>query len=53
MEGQAHYVNAQGSVHWECTEWRSGTLVGVHNFFNWLLKLTNHKQSKVTCSIGH
>ena len=27
--------------------------LGVQNFFNWLLKLTNQKRPKVTCLIRH
>ena len=30
-----------------------GRLLRVQNFFNWLLNLTNQKQPKVTCLVGH
>ena len=38
----------EGSVH------RVGDRdLGVQNFFNWFLKLTNQKRPKVTCSARH
>ena len=37
LEGQALYVNVWGSVHWKRAN------LGVLNFFNGLLKLTNQK----------
>ena len=27
--------------------------LGVQNFFNWFLKLTNQKRPKVTCLVRH
>ena len=27
--------------------------LGMQNFFNWFLKLTNQKRSKVTCLVRH
>ena len=48
---KAVYTRGAGSL-CECTGWGSGHL-GVQIFFNWLLKLTNHKRPKVTCFIRH
>ena len=45
VEGQARYVNEQGSVQ------GGGVDTGGAKFFNWLLKLTNQKRPKVTCLI--
>ena len=41
----------------QCTLERSvqggGERPGDAKFFNWFLKLTNHKQTKVTCLVRH
>ena len=47
LEGEARYVNVQGSVLWECSMW--GVKTGGATFLNWLLKLTDQKPPKVTC----
>ena len=53
LKGQARYVNVRGSVH--CKEvYRVGDRdLGVQNFFNWFLKLTNQRRPKVTCLVRH
>ena len=53
LEGQAWYVNVQGSVHWKGVYRVGDRDLGVQNFFNWFLKLTNQKRSKVTCLVRH
>ena len=51
LKGQAHYVNVRGSVHWKGVYRVEDTDLGVQNFFNWFLKLTNQKRPKVTCLV--
>ena len=52
-KGQAQYVNVQGSVHWKGVYRVGDRDLGVQNFFNWFLKLTNQKRQKVTCLVRH
>ena len=52
-EGQARYVNVQGSVHWKGVYTVGDRDLGVQNFFNWFLKLTNQRRPKVTCLVRH
>ena len=47
LKGQAQYVNVRGSVQGGDRD------LGVQNFFNWLLKLTNQKRPNVTCLVHH
>ena len=42
-KGQAWYVNVRGSVHWKGVYRVGDRDLGVQNFFNWFLKLTNQK----------
>ena len=51
--GQAWYVNVRGSVHWKGVYRVGDRDLGVQNFFNWFLKLTNQKRPKVTCLVRH
>ena len=37
-----------GSVHWKGVHWVGDRDLGVQNFINWFLKLTNQKRPKVT-----
>ena len=53
QEGQAWYVNVQGSVHWKGVYRVGDRDLGVQNFLNWFLKLTNQKRPKVTCLVRH
>ena len=43
LKGQAQYVNVRGNVHWKRVYTVGDRDLGVQNFFNWFLKLTNHK----------
>ena len=43
LKGQAKYVNARGSVHWKGVYRVGDRDLGVQNFFNWFVKLTNQK----------
>ena len=52
-KGQARYVNVRGSVHWKGVYRVGDRDLGMHNFFNWFLKLTNQKRPKVTCLVRH
>ena len=53
LEGQARYVNVQGSVHWKGVYRVGDRDPGVQNFFVWFLKLTNQRRPKVTCLVRH
>ena len=53
LKGQARYVNVWGSVHWKGVYTVGDRDLGVQNFFNWILKLTNQKRPKVTCLVRH
>ena len=53
LKGQAQYVNVWGSVHWKGVYRVGDRDLGVHNFFNWFLKLTNQRRPKVTCLVCH
>ena len=49
LEGQARYVNIRDSVHWKGVYRVGDGDLGVQNFFNWFLKLTNQRRPKATC----
>ena len=53
LKGQAWYVNVRGSVHWKGVYRVGDRDLGVQNFFNWFLKLTNQRRPKVTCLVRH
>ena len=53
LEGQARYVNVRGSVHWKGVYRVGDRDLGVQNFLNWFLKLTNQRRPKVTCLVRH
>ena len=53
LKGQAQYVNVQGSVHWKGVYRVGDRDLGVQNFLNWFLKLTNQRRPKVTCLVRH
>ena len=53
LKGQAQYVNVLGSVHWKGVYRVGDRDLGVQNFFNWFLKLTNQRRPKVTCLVRH
>ena len=53
LKGQARYVNVQGSVHRKGVYRVGDSDLGVQNFFNWFLKLTNQRRPKVTCLVRH
>ena len=53
LKGQARYVNVRGSVHWKGVYRVGDRDLGVQNFFNWFLKLTNQKRPEVTCLVRH
>ena len=53
LKGQAWYVNVWGSVHWKGVYRVGDGYLGVQNFLNWFLKLTNQKRPKVTCLVRH
>ena len=53
LKGQARYVNVWVSVHWKGVYRVGDRDLGVPNFFNWFLKLTNQKRPKVTCLVRH
>ena len=53
MKEQARYVNVRSSVHWKGVYRVEDSDLGVQNFFNWFLKLTNQKRPKVTCLVHH
>ena len=42
-----------GSVHWKGVYRVGDRELGVQNFLNWFLKLTNQKRPKVTCLECH
>ena len=50
---RARYVNVRGSVHWKGVYKVGDRDLGVQDFFNWFLKLTNQKRPKVTCLVRH
>ena len=52
-KGQARYVNVCGSVHWKGVYRVGDRDLGVQNFLNWFLKLTNQNRPKVTCLVHH
>ena len=45
--------NVWGSVHWKGVYRVRDRDLGVQNFLNWFLKLTNQKRPKVTCLVRH
>ena len=51
LKGQARYVNVRGSVHCKGVCRVGDRDLGVQNFFNWFLKLTNQRRPKVTCLV--
>ena len=53
LKGQAWYVNVQGSVHCKGVYRVGDRDLGVQNFFNWFLKLTNQRQPKLICLVHH
>ena len=53
LKGQAWYVNVQGSVHCKVVYRVGDRDLGVQNFLNWFLKLTNQRRPKVTCLVRH
>ena len=53
LEGQAQSVNVQGSARWMGVHRMGEWTLGEQNFFNWLLKLINQKQTKVKCLVRH
>ena len=53
LKGKAQYVNVWGSVHWKGVYRVWDRELGVQNFFNSFLKLTNQKRPKVTCLLHH
>ena len=53
LKGQARYVNVRGSVHCKGVYRVGDRDVGVQNFLNWFLKLTNQRRPKVTCLVRH
>ena len=53
LKGQAQYVNVRGSVHCKGVCRVGDRDLGVQNFFNWFLKLTNQRRPKVTCLVRH
>ena len=53
LKGQAQSVNVRGSVHWKGVYMVGDRDLGVQNFFNWFLKLTNQKRPKVPCLVRH
>ena len=52
-EGAGLVYKCTGSVHWKGVYRVGDRHLGVQNFFNWLLKLTNQKRPKVTCLVCH
>ena len=53
LKGQAQYVNVRSSVHWKGVCRMGDRDLGVQNFLNWFLKLTNQRRPKVTCLVRH
>ena len=53
LKGQAWYVNVRGTVHCEGVYKVGDRDLGVQNFLNWFLKLTNQRRPKVTCLVRH
>ena len=53
LKGQARYVNVLGSVHCKGVYRVGDRDLGMQNFLNWFLKLTNQRRPKVTCSVRH
>ena len=53
LKGQAQYVNVRGSVHCKGVYRVGDSDLGVQNFLNWFLKLTNQRRPKVTCLVRH
>ena len=50
---QARYANVRGSVHWKGVYRVGDRDLGVQNFLNWFLKLTNQKRPKAKCLVRH
>ena len=52
-EGAGLVCNVRGSVHWKGVCRVGDRDLGVQNFFNWFVKLTNQKRPNVTCLVRH